>query len=99
MDTTEQHRAFREAFGASLLAARTRLRLSQQEVARRAGLTQASLSNYEKGRRDPSLLGALALAAALRVPLGRLLKEAERDDTRTVPNEVRGVAIRATRER
>ena len=84
MDTTEQHRAFREAFGASLLAARTRLRLSQKEVARRAGLTQGSLSNYEKGTRGPSLIGALALAAALGVPLESLLQEAERGGTKTV---------------
>lgn len=42
--------------GAELLrAARQRSRLSQSDLARRAGIAQSVISAYESGRRDPSL--------------------------------------------
>jgi transcriptional regulator with XRE-family HTH domain len=49
---------------------------SQARVARAAGLTQASVSNYETGRRDPTLLSALRIASALDVALGDLMDPA-----------------------
>jgi transcriptional regulator with XRE-family HTH domain len=63
--------------------------LSQAGVARAAGLTQASVSNYETGKRDPTLMSALRIASALDVALGDLIepipggqpKEPVREDT------------------
>ena len=47
--------------------------MSQAEVARLAGITQASLSNYENGKRDLPLATLLAVSQALNVSLGDLL--------------------------
>lgn len=44
-----------EAAGALLRTARRRARLSQAELARRAGVTQSVISAYESGARQPSL--------------------------------------------
>lgn len=52
---------------------RTRRECSQAEVARAAKITQASLSNYETGKRELPLSTALAIASALDVTLGDLL--------------------------
>ena len=52
---------------------RLRRELSQAEVARRAGVTQASLSNYENGKRDLPLSTLLGVAGALNVSLGEIL--------------------------
>ena len=52
---------------------RLRRELSQAEVARRASITQASLSNYENGKRDLPLSTLLGVAGALNVSLGDLL--------------------------
>ena len=43
---------------------RLRRQLSQAEVARRAGITQASLSNYENGKRDLPLPALVHVASA-----------------------------------
>ena len=53
---------------------RTRRRCSQAEVARAAGITQASLSNYETGKRELPLSTGLAIASALDITLGDLLE-------------------------
>ena len=47
--------------------------LSQVEVSRVAGITQASLSNYETGKRDLPLSTFLGVVAALDVSVGELL--------------------------
>jgi transcriptional regulator with XRE-family HTH domain len=47
---------------------------SQADVSRAAGITQASLSNYETGKRELPLSTALNLAAALDVPFGELVR-------------------------
>lgn len=39
--------------------------LSQSELARRSGLTQASVSNYEAGKRDPSLISMVKISQGL----------------------------------
>ena len=52
---------------------RLRRELSQAEVARRAGITQASLSNYENGKRDLPLSTLIGVAGALNVSIGELL--------------------------
>ena len=47
-----------------LRGARSRARLTQSELARRAGLTQSVVSDYERGRREPSLSTLSRLVAA-----------------------------------
>jgi ribosome-binding protein aMBF1 (putative translation factor) len=43
------------ALARELIAARTRARLSQREVARRMGTTQSVVARLESGRRTPSM--------------------------------------------
>ena len=47
-----------------LREARSRSRLTQSELARRAGLTQSVVSDYERGRREPSFSTLSRLVAA-----------------------------------
>ena len=52
---------------------RLRRDLSQAYLARRAGVTQASLSNYENGKRDLPLATLIGIAGALNISIGELL--------------------------
>ncbi len=63
----------RAAVGERLREWRLRRELSQTEVARVAGITQASLSNYETGKRDMPLSTFLGVVGALDVSVGDLL--------------------------
>lgn len=63
--------------GRRLRDARRRRGLSQSEVSQSAGITQASLSNYETGKRELPLSTILNLAAALDVSLGDLMETPE----------------------
>lgn len=63
----------RKETGRRLREWRLRRDKSQAEVARVAGITQASLSNYETGKRELPLTTALNVAAALDVSLGDIL--------------------------
>ena len=59
--------------GANLAAIRSRRKLTQEQLASRAGCSRCSINRWERGRQPPDLDAALRLAAALRVPLARLL--------------------------
>ncbi len=61
--------AQRTALGAALLEARLRSGRSQAEVARKVGISKASVSNYERGLYKPSLSIAARLAESLGVDL------------------------------
>jgi transcriptional regulator with XRE-family HTH domain len=63
----------RKAVGQRIREWRLRRELSQADVARSAGITQASLSNYENGKRDMPLSTLLGLTSALNVGLGEVL--------------------------
>ena len=63
----------RAAVGERLREWRLSRELSQTEVARAAGITQASLSNYETGKRDMPLSTFLGVVGALNVSVGDLL--------------------------
>lgn len=52
---------------------RLALKISQAELAERAGLAQANLSNIEKGKRDLTVSTLLRIAAALRVKPSQLI--------------------------
>lgn len=63
----------RRAIGQRLREWRLKRDLSQAQLARAAGITQASLSNYETGKRDLPLSTFLGVASGLDVSLGDLL--------------------------
>lgn len=48
-----------------MVSARTRLGLTQAQLAQRIGCTQAAVSHYESGARQPSVETLAALLAAL----------------------------------
>jgi len=75
---------------------RQRRELSQADVARRAGITQASLSNYENGKRDMPLSTLVGVASALNVSLGDLL---ELPDVIVVRDSLLGRAVEQLRDR
>lgn len=75
---------------------RLRRELSQADVARRAGITQASLSNYENGKRDMPLSTLVGVASALNVSLGDLL---ELPDVIVVRDSLLGRAVEQLRDR
>lgn len=61
--------------GVRIREVRTRLALSQDELARKAGITQAKVSDYELGNVSPSITNLDRIADALGVPIAELLKE------------------------
>ncbi|MXW34925.1 MAG: helix-turn-helix transcriptional regulator [Chloroflexi bacterium] len=63
----------RVEIGQRIREARRRRGLSQSEVSQMAGITQASLSNYETGKRELPLTTMMNLAASLDVPVGDLM--------------------------
>ena len=75
---------------------RLRRELSLADVARRAGITQASLSNYENGKRDMPLSTLMGVASALNVSLGDLL---ELPDVIIVRDSLLGRAVEQLRDR
>lgn len=69
----ETERVTRISVGQRVREWRLRREMSQADVARLTGITQASLSNYENGKRDMPLSTLLGVSAALNVSLGDLL--------------------------
>lgn len=66
-------RVSRRTVGGWLREKRQRVQLSQTEVARDAGITQGSLSNYETGKREVSIETLLRLSTAVAADLGELV--------------------------
>lgn len=88
--------ALRSDVGVKIREWRLRRELSQANVARRAGITQASLSNYENGKRDMPLSTLVGVASALNVSLGDLL---ELPDVIVVRDSRLGRAVEQLRDR
>lgn len=63
----------REAVGQRIKEWRIRRSMSQADVAQYAGITQASLSNYEHGKRDLPLSTLLGVTGALNISLAEIL--------------------------
>lgn len=63
----------RRAIGQRIREWRLKREMSQAEVARHAHITQASLSNYENGKRNLPVSTLLGVTSALNVSLGDLL--------------------------
>lgn len=64
--------AYQVAFGRHIRSLRERRKLTQEEVAHRAGIHVTYLSGVERGVRNPSLRNIRAIAAALEVFTGDL---------------------------
>ncbi|TAK77292.1 MAG: XRE family transcriptional regulator [Dehalococcoidia bacterium] len=88
--------AIRSDVGVKIREWRMRRELSQANVARRAGITQASLSNYENGKRDMPLSTLVGVASALEVSLGDLL---ELPDLIVIRDSLLGRAVEQLRDR
>jgi transcriptional regulator with XRE-family HTH domain len=76
-----------EKLGTLLRAERLAKGLSLRELAARTGVSNAYLSELERGRHEPSLSVLRAIASALDTPLGRMLVRAGvlDDDEQTDP--------------
>jgi transcriptional regulator with XRE-family HTH domain len=53
---------------------RAKRKITQAELAERAGISHGYLARLETGRQDPTISTLEKLAKALKVPVGRLLK-------------------------
>ena len=62
-----------DQFGERLIAAREARRLTQTELAKKAGLQPAAIGHFERNRRKPSFANVRALAKALNVSSDYLL--------------------------
>lgn len=69
-----------EALGRSLRSTRTQLGLTVEAFAHRAGVSVGAVSQLERGQGNPSLSTLERLAAALGVPVSRLLQDTTRRD-------------------
>jgi transcriptional regulator with XRE-family HTH domain len=74
--STGPEKARLEALGALIRAQRTTARLSLRELAERTQVSNAYLSQIERGLHEPSISVLAAIAAALDVPLQELLARA-----------------------
>lgn len=89
-------RSLRQEVGVRMREWRLRRELSQAEVARKAGITQASLSNYENGKRDMPLSTLVGVATALNVSIGDLL---DLPEMIVVRDSILGRAVEQLQER
>jgi DNA-binding XRE family transcriptional regulator len=67
----------RRNFGLAVRARRTRLRLSQEELAERSGLHRTYITDVENGLRNISLDNIARLALALEIPISELFVSAD----------------------
>jgi transcriptional regulator with XRE-family HTH domain len=59
--------------GKNLRAARKKLSLSQEDIAKRSGVQAGEVSRIERGQRDPKVSTLEKLAVAVELPPSRLL--------------------------
>ena len=74
-----------KALGDFIKSQRRLAELSQRELARLADLSDAYLSQLERGLHEPSVRVVTGLANALNVPTDRLLKYLRHDDEAAAP--------------
>ena len=67
----------RERFGYAVKARREELRLTQEDLADKAGIHRTYLSDIERGTRNVSLVNIERLAAALAVQISELFRLVE----------------------
>jgi transcriptional regulator with XRE-family HTH domain len=89
------------SIGERLKAARERAGYTLDELSTLTGLSKAHLSRLESAERQPSIAALLTFAAALRVPVGRLLGEEDVETSTPLsvyaggeaPHEVAGLSV------
>ena len=74
MSKREAAGSVKVALGKKVRARRKKLRLSQEELAHRAGVHTTYLSAIERGERNPALENLCAISAALGVSLAELFR-------------------------
>ena len=70
---------FREEFGVAVRRHRHKMRLSQEDFADKADIHRTYVSSIELGKVDVGIGIAHKVAAALNLPLSKLVKEAEKN--------------------
>lgn len=73
MSSTDDREQARQLIGQELKSWRLRRHISQAGLARAAGIDQASISNYEAGKRDLRVSTMIRIANALNVRIEDLL--------------------------
>jgi transcriptional regulator with XRE-family HTH domain len=63
-----------EKIAMRIKALRATRKITQAQLAERAGISHGYLARLETGRQDPTITTLEKLARALKVPVGRLLK-------------------------
>ncbi|MBO6181664.1 helix-turn-helix transcriptional regulator [bacterium] len=66
-----------ETFGFNLKMYRTKLKLSQDNIVDKTGMSKAYISNIENGKHNLSLINALKLSDAVGKNIESMLKEIE----------------------
>jgi len=74
---------FEEGLGRAIRRERSVLRISQGELASRAGLHRTYVSDLERGARNPSIDSIEKLARALHVSVSKLFERAGNGTSRT----------------
>jgi transcriptional regulator with XRE-family HTH domain len=69
----------RFAFGRAVRSARASAGFSQEKLADLAGIHRTYIGDVERGVRNISLINMTRIAAALKLPLSRLIVEIEKD--------------------
>ncbi len=67
--------ARRRDIGDQIRAVRVEAKLSQQNLAERAGLDRQSINRIEQGHQSPVVDNLIRIAGALEVPLAELVRE------------------------
>ena len=75
-----------EKFSESIKYFREKRQISQEELAKRAGITQSAISLYEKGEITPKLIVADKIANALGITIEQLMKGDDSDCSETNQN-------------
>ena len=73
---TARQSKFKIDLGVAVKRARSRLGLSQLELAQRSGLHRSYVSDVERGARNPTVVSIQKIAHALRVSVAKLFEAA-----------------------
>lgn len=84
IDPTKVAEMLVTALAKALETRRQSMQMSQEELARRAGLSRTYLSDIERGLRNISVLTLHKLAAAMQTQASSMLMEAEQSVTESV---------------
>lgn len=76
----EKSQEFSRKVVSLLKAIRLERGLSQEKLAKKAGVSRGAVSHIEKGIRNPTLFVCHALASAMETSLGSLVINAENDE-------------------